>query len=62
MDVFDKASEVELRDRRLALLQRKPTLPYINQCHNCEETVPETAHFCDADCRDDYERRERAKK
>ena len=32
------------------------TLPMIGRCHNCEEDVTETL-FCDADCREDYDRR-----
>jgi hypothetical protein len=28
-------------------------------CYNCEEPVKTAALFCDKDCRDDYEHRER---
>jgi hypothetical protein len=28
-------------------------------CYNCEEPVKMAALFCDKDCRDDYEHRER---
>lgn len=29
------------------------------QCHNCLEPVGEGARFCDADCRDDWQQRNR---
>lgn len=66
MDVDDKASELEELDRESAMnLQRKRAaqaaarLPN-GQCANCDEPLPPTLHFCDADCRDDFERRRRA--
>lgn len=43
-----------------ARLRRKPTLPQVGQCYNCEEVIA-TGVFCDEDCRDDYEKRTRNK-
>ena len=39
-----------------ALAARKPTLPFTGRCHYCAATIGEQQHFCDADCRYDYER------
>ena len=36
------------------------TLPPIGECYNCEEKIDHDRLFCDADCRDDYEKRKRA--
>ncbi|ELH5514493.1 hypothetical protein Q9W35_001742 [Salmonella enterica] len=33
-------------------------LPETGHCHNCDEIIS-AGLFCDADCRDDYEKRER---
>lgn len=32
------------------------------RCYFCEEQVPDARLFCDADCRDDYEREEAARR
>lgn len=64
MDDIERAQEQEQKDRARALsAQRQRTvLPDIGQCYNCEASVPPGAHFCDADCRADYERQESANK
>lgn len=59
MDIYDKATEVEEKARELSLKFRKPELEFTGQCHNCEESVPPPARFCDTHCRDDYELREK---
>lgn len=57
MDDVDLAHEIEVeRIDRLLANRIRDTLSFIGMCHNCLEPLPE-AHFCDADCRDDYERR-----
>ncbi len=33
-------------------------LPATGSCLNCCESLPDGGRFCDADCRDDYEKRE----
>jgi len=32
-------------------------LPWVGCCYNCETATPEGVNFCDADCREDYDRR-----
>lgn len=66
-DLYDMASELEQRDRELAIsstLQRiqATRLHPKGECHNCGEEVKEKALFCDADCGADYDRRMRAKR
>lgn len=36
------------------------TLQPTGECYNCDEKVEIDKLFCDADCRDDYEKRKRA--
>lgn len=38
------------------------SLAWTGECHWCGDGVPEPHRFCGADCRDDYERMERAKR
>jgi len=40
-----------------ALTHRKPTLKPKGLCYNCDEPIP--GIYCDADCREDHEKRER---
>lgn len=61
-DDVDIANEVEMeRVNRLLVSRIRESLSYIGMCHNCLESLEE-AHFCDADCRDDYEKRLRFKR
>lgn len=61
-DEVDIAHEIEIDQMNRLLANRtREKLPFIGLCHNCLEPLPE-AHFCDADCRDDYERRVRFKR
>ncbi|HDR2590893.1 hypothetical protein ACEV60_27295 [Enterobacter ludwigii] len=57
MDEGDLASQAE--QTRLAQLlngRTRAALPVTGLCHNCSEPL-DNVHFCDADCRDDYEKR-----
>lgn len=58
MDDIDFAQQREQKDRDtlIALARRQHPLPSTGECHWCAATVTRTAHFCDADCRSDYER------
>lgn len=58
MDDIDRAQEREQQDRAIALsaARNAPTLPSTGACHWCDASVPEGAHFCDVDCRQDWER------
>ena len=57
------ADDVDLHQVREEFLHqhllsfRFPSLIPTGQCHFCAEPVKE-GHFCDADCRDDYEKQE----
>lgn len=64
-DFADLASDREELDRQLAL--RAAALHADNlvaggQCHNCDASIPPGHRFCDADCRDDWQRRLLAEK
>lgn len=65
-DALDRASIEEQRelDRCIAAAKQstKPPLPAIGSCHNCDESLRPGMRFCDADCRDDYEKRKAAKR
>ncbi len=56
-DFADEAAAEQDIHLTAALHVRKPSLPITGHCHNCGEPVQSLTHFCDADCRDDYERR-----
>lgn len=57
-DDADLAFDVEaLRIKTLLLNRNKDTLPFTGLCHNCLEVLS-VGLFCDADCRDDYEKRQ----
>ena len=58
-DVFDQATDREEREREYAIqrARRQTTLlPHVGRCLFCGESVPEPRRFCNADCRDGYER------
>ncbi len=63
-DFADIASEREQIDTARAIeAARRPTSPgpiACGQCHNCDASVLPGHAFCDADCRDDWEKRKRA--
>lgn len=61
MRADDVATELEELHRTAALSQRKPALSARGDCYNCQEPVSNAACFCDADCREDYEKRQRAR-
>lgn len=63
MDEFDVAQEYEMaeRDRLIAAASKGTVLPATGRCYHCEELLVEPfRRFCDAGCRDDYERAEKA--
>lgn len=61
MDIVDLAQEEEMaRMTRLLNGRLRPVLAFTGECHNCAERLDE-GYFCDADCRDDHERRFRAR-
>jgi hypothetical protein len=63
MDQFDRATELEEKQRELSIeanRQGRRLIP-VGRCFNCDSPVPASHVFCDADCRDDYEKREKTK-
>lgn len=60
-DIADRANDLMELDQKIALSHRKKGgLKPIGCCYNCSEPLHKGL-FCDADCRDDYERREGSK-
>lgn len=62
MDDLDRASDHEERLREAAKTMRLPQLPQNGRCHNCGEQIAAGLLFCDADCRDDYQKAADARK
>lgn len=61
-DIYDQAAEREERDRERAIAAARASsaaLPFVGACYNCDSIVPDGHRFCDIDCRDDWERRQR---
>jgi len=60
MDVFDQATVQEEKAREMALKlarDKQPQLTSCGVCHNCAEPVNSGLLFCDANCRDDWQKR-----
>lgn len=57
MDDADIADENSARILEFQLRQRKPTPKRTGYCLNCEALLILDHAFCDALCREDYERR-----
>lgn len=58
MDIIDQAAAFEERDRELALRMRDrgPAAVATGRCLNCSDPIPAPRRWCDADCRDDWQR------
>ena len=60
-DELDQAAALEELERTIVLANRKhPEMVFTGACYNCEESV-DKGFFCCSECREDYERIERAK-
>jgi len=57
-DIIDDANDQAEMILAISLRERKPVLPRIGCCHNCEHPLPMDRLFCDADCAQDWEKRE----
>lgn len=61
-DQFDRAQEIEYRDREISLaeaLKQKPALTATGKCLYCFEPIAEDAvnkRFCDIECRNCYDK------
>lgn len=58
-DDVDRAQVAADKHLEAQLQRRKPSLVADGSCHWCLESVSRDSHFCDSDCRDDYEQYER---
>lgn len=61
-DLIDAGCDREERDRDAAIAAARSGewLPFTGCCYNCDASVPDGHRFCDADCRDDWEKRNHA--
>jgi hypothetical protein len=65
MDDADRAKEAEQMPIDLAIAAARAAtavLSPVGICYHCDAIVPPGCRFCDADCRDDHERQQRADK
>lgn len=62
-DIYDQATDHEMRERALALsiiranANSQPQLTANGLCHNCSEPLSDGVVFCDSFCRDDWQKR-----
>lgn len=64
-DIYDQATmrEEQERERSINAVRRQnQTLAPTGECHYCGEDVGAERRFCDADCRDMWQRQESARK
>lgn len=61
-DQFDRATELEEKQREISLAYRKPILSSCGSCYNCGEHLSGTRLFCDADCLADWEKIDSARR
>lgn len=62
-DIIDKGNEAAEMFLRASLSPRKLNEPVADgKCHNCEALLPQGVRWCDADCRADWQKHERANK
>jgi predicted nucleic acid-binding Zn ribbon protein len=60
MDIIDKAQEsIEKEDAARFAARRFVPLQHTGECHNCGDAVDANRVFCDATCRDDFDKRRR---
>jgi hypothetical protein len=65
MDDADRAKEIEQMTIDLAIAAACSSTSGLSPCgvcYYCDAIVPPGCRFCDADCRDDHERQQRAEK
>ena len=64
-DIIDNANDLVKLNEELALKairnNLKPEAEYTGECLWCSEAVPEPKRWCDADCRNDWEKDKRRK-
>lgn len=63
-DIYDQATDHEMRERELALsvvranADKQPRLTANGLCHNCGEPLDDGVVFCDEYCKADWQRRD----
>lgn len=62
MDDADAADLTAEQHLKRALARRHVTLPAIGVCYGCEEDIEGALRFHNADCRDEWERAEKARR
>jgi hypothetical protein len=62
MDEADAADLTVEQHLKRALARRHATLPAVGQCYSCGEPLEGSLRFCDVDCRQDWDRAEKARK
>lgn len=64
MDNSDQAERLEQQQRDLSLkyIRTQPEVRYTGRCHNCAEPIEAPKRWCDVDCRDDWQQRQRRKR
>jgi hypothetical protein len=58
-DEIDRANDRAQQNLELSIraaMSSKSSLPAIGSCYNCDEPVVDGKRFCDAACRDDWQR------
>lgn len=61
-DIIDDANDKAARDLKLCIevaRKPKPLPPPTGLCFNCGETIDTATRWCDDDCRDDWQFRNR---
>ena len=62
-DIIDQANDLadQLTTAYIAHeRQQNQRLTHTGQCYNCDAPTPQGRNFCDADCRDDWQKRQAA--
>jgi hypothetical protein len=60
-DIADQANDTADLFLQEALTHKKEVAPdYTGYCHYCHDPVPGNLRWCDMDCRDDWEKHQRA--
>lgn len=59
MDDADRAREFQQAEIERGIRYRKPAPRYTGNCNWCDAPVEARNKFCDADCRDDWEKDQR---
>jgi hypothetical protein len=62
MDEADAADVTREQALAAALRRRHAALPAVGTCYSCGERVEDGRRFCDADCAQDWERVEAARR